>query len=204
MRTDTQIIAGLVIATGFAFLICFSMQYIISKSPTRISEPLTQEVIIYFDVINWDRITDIPIYKRWDIRTAMALTEREVRRDQVAVLVSPNWQNFTESFRRNLLIHEFLHILEAEKGVDIKQFSNEVYAWYEDITWGEPTPAGNYVKYILFWNVYGGNGFPIPPEYKKQEEFAYIGVHLAYQRGYEVPIAIKAYYDGILQTDFIA
>jgi len=191
------VIAAVIIVCAFAVPACTHIK------TSKISEPLVQEVVEYLDATNWDRITEIPIYERGDIRTAMALTEKEVERCQVAVLVSPNWQSFSPNFKRYLLAHEFLHILEAEKGVAVEQFSEEVRMWYRDTTWGTPTPDGNYTKYILFWNVYGGNGEQVQLEYREREEFAYIGGELIHQRKSEVPFIIRSYYFGILQISLI-
>jgi hypothetical protein len=102
---------------------------------------------------------------------------------------------FTKAFQEQLLIHEFLHVVQGQAGLDNEGFFNSVESWYRDDSYGRPLAAPgsgcNWVKYNLWWNLYGKPGDPAEPadrQWKAMEycdayrdsspgveEFAYIG-----------------------------
>jgi hypothetical protein len=49
---------------------------------------------------------------------------------------------FTHRFKTDLLIHEFLHILQARRGIDGRVFYEAVARWYKDPRYGIPSPSG--------------------------------------------------------------
>ncbi len=76
---------------------------------------------------------------------------------------------FTHVFKKDLLIHEFLHILQIRRGVDIHSFYEALTRWYADPQYGIPSPSGmfhagtlngrrplsiNRTKYILWHELY--------------------------------------------------
>lgn len=119
---------------------------------------------------------------------------------------NPNQPIFPEYFKLDLFTHEYLHHAELRKGINIKNFYADVTIWYNDLNWGEATSDENYIKFIVYWNVYGGNGTSIKSK-PGREEFAYIGERIANgikERNLkELPPYIIAYYDGILREDLL-
>lgn len=113
---------------------------------------------------------------------------------------------FSKDFKLQLFVHEYLHHAPVKTKLDLQGFCSEVHAWYEDPAWGSAAVNGNYVKFILFWYVYGGNGlinkYGCP---SSTEEFAHIGWYIATgnkARLNELPQAIIEYYRGILRDEF--
>lgn len=189
-----------------------------------------EEAFAPFDPQVQERIRSIPIEKEWTINTALAQTVDYVDYQDVRILVNSDWDNiycespswesvykkrgvdsndpvFPNEFKTRLLVHEYLHILQAESDIDITSFCAEVLVWYVDLAWGEPTPDGyfpqaNYVKYTLWWNIYSESG----QEYYADtasgvEEFAYIGCSIVDGYGHQIPENILTYYNGILDTN---
>ena len=78
---------------------------------------------------------------------------------------------FMHRFKTDLLIHEFLHILQVHQGIDIRLCYEAVAQWYIDLRYGLPSPnaavyasmtgdkrpdylAINRIKYILWHDLY--------------------------------------------------
>ncbi|MBL7685061.1 MAG: hypothetical protein JNK65_03380 [Deltaproteobacteria bacterium] len=189
-------------------------------------------------------ICNMPIITNSQARTALAHTRRFLQgsNDFLYIGVSPDWDLnasqspywgsiysrpeyhmnpndpvFSDSFKTNLLIHEMLHQIEAESGLDINSFNAAVDAWYRNSTSGDPnnTSSGNYTKYILWWNLYGHTNDYTSRVYRGDyagslagvEEFAYIGERLAStggNAGRDIPISILRFYEGILSPSILA
>ena len=161
-----------------------------------------------FEVARWffaperqARLNALPIVPDPSVMTGMAQTTRFVAPEAVNIRISTKWMTFRFDFRVNLLIHEILHILEAESGLDIGAFYKDVQEWFNNnLDSGWPTPDSNYVKYTLKFQLYSGT----QPQYAQTkpgvEEFAYIGTLLALDSKYraEVSPAVLKYYGGIL------
>lgn len=164
-----------------------------------------------------------------DVETAVARTRRYEPPLNVYSIVSRDWDNthgesvfwysvyqkrgedknkpvFSRFFKLTLIIHEYLHHAELKAGIDMGKFLEEVTVWYNDPAWGEPTPESNYQKFLLFWNVYGGNGELNGHIVPGSGEFAFIGEAIAIsgkERLEELPSNIIAYYHGILRKDLL-
>ncbi len=77
---------------------------------------------------------------------------------------------FSQRFKTDLLIHEFLHILQSHLGIDSRSFYDTVAQWYRNPRYGIPSPRGivsadpknagpdavaiNRIKYILWHELY--------------------------------------------------
>ncbi len=78
---------------------------------------------------------------------------------------------FMPRFKTDLLIHEFLHILQVYRGIDSRSCYEAVARWYRDPRYGIPSPNGvvreetakngssgtlaiNRMKYILWYQLY--------------------------------------------------
>jgi hypothetical protein len=177
-----------------------------------------------------DQLEKIPIIKTLDARTAFAHTSRffESEDNFYYIGVSTDWDNkakesrfwkgyyskpgynmksddpcFRDNFKSDLLIHEFLHLIQDIRIPDMELFYKEVKKWYKDESSGIPSPSGIYagkndgtsrLKYTLWWNLYREPDDPEEPKNdnwknmsycdgyrnarKGQEEFAYIGACL--------------------------
>jgi len=132
-------------------------------------------------------LTSVPIILDSSANTAKAYPEKGY------IGVSPDWDNtvlqsqyrtiyeqrgmkpedpvFTYRFKRDLLVHEYLHILQIRLGIDGSLFSEAVAKWYIDPRYGIPSPNGmvsagntsdrrlealaiNRMKYVLWHALY--------------------------------------------------
>ena len=160
------------------------------------------EVLEYFNEEWVERLRDVPIYKIWEVRTALCYNTRYVDKDDVFIGVSCSWddpETFSDDFKKRLLAHEYLHIIESEIPIDLTEFHDAVLKWYNDPQFGEPTPvyAGNYVKYILSYWLYDNEWDVYSDKKDGIEEFAYIGAAIIDGRSSEVADYILDYYQGI-------
>lgn len=172
-------------------------------SPVRYAKNWDIEAVIsLFDQSKHSRIRNLPIISTDSVMTAMAYTLREEGSvDKTRIMISAAWNTFYPPFRYNLLVHEFLHILEAEADIDINQFWADVQTWFKDSAYGEPTTDGNYIKYTLKFQLYEGTQSQYDNTLKGVEEFAYIGTFLAEDTKYkrQVSDVVRKYYAGILE-----
>lgn len=147
--------------------------------------------------------------------------------------LQPDEPAFGEEFRRQLLVHELVHIAQAHLKRDAAAFFADVAEWYRDETAGRPAPGGtgtavNRTKYILWWNVYGQAGVPDDPsdrawqrmDYCQRyrglppgvEEYAYIGdtilcpadARISQARLDEISDAIAEAYRGVISPEVLA
>lgn len=230
-----KILTGLVVAVFIASAVIVASQP--SPGGEPFYAPKSQEVeadisviLPYFDEVVWDELQAIPIRSLRSVDTALAQTIEYCEDGrEPAIYVSLDWDTnnnesvfwetyrergeagdepvFPDSFKERLLIHEFLHFLEAERGIDLEQFYADVQEWYHDPTSGSPVYDGgdcNYIKYSLWHSLYSG-GERYADSIPGVEEYAYIGVHLAngLLDRYEVSEAILDYYRGILNNEVL-
>lgn len=178
------------------------------KGPTEPSPDVRfveEDILAFFDNQVKARLSSIPIQEHPAIDTVLVQTIRWVdSAEDVTIWVSTRWAEFSDEFKRDLLVHECLHILEAESGIDIGQFYLDVQRWYNDPTSGLPGPLSgeNYVKYVLWHWLYSGKSRYEDSE-RGIEEFAYIGTQLVRGRGYEVSETILDYYREILDGAYL-
>lgn len=165
------------------------------------------EVYDYFTPEWAERLAYVPIYKIWEVSTAMCYNARYVEKEDAFVCVSVYWDDpaaFSERFKRHLLVHEYLHIIEAEIPVDLVAFYNDVQKWYQDTGWGEATPGDNYTKYYLSHWLYASESDYYHDALPGVEEFAMIGTLLVRGHASEVPGHILDYYAGVLNADIFS
>ena len=184
------------------------------------------EVTGVFDPGIQDYVRSIPIHNRNNADTAYAHTSKHLmsKKDFTYVGVSPDWDRtvadspfmdtylgrgmtpddsvFSRSFKRELLTHEFLHMVEDHYRLDMSAFFAMVKEWYLDPEYGRPNAVGtsegrypdqNRMKYLLWFNLYDQKGdlesdtrwhdMGYSERYADTtpgvEEFAYIGTRLA-------------------------
>lgn len=166
-----------------------------------------------------------------DARTAIARTRNYEPPLNVYSIVSYDWDNtykqsqhwessyrprgedpdasiFSLSFKLGLFVHEYLHHAELKRNVNIQNFFHDVQDWYDDPSWGKPSPDENYQKYLLYWHIYreGTQYSGDPNIVPGREEFAYIGETIATgNKKYlkELPPSIIAYYERILRPNIL-
>jgi len=188
-----------------------------------------EEALSKFDPVIRGYLASIPILYG-DVRTALAQTTYYVKPGKERILVSRDWDKkygessywqlyykdygvnpqdsvFSRTFKVELLVHEYLHHAELKKEINLKRFFDEMFTWFLDPARGEPLPEDNYIKYIIFWNLYRPDGFNGPhPRGPGEEEFAYIGEQIAngpIKRMDELSVEIIKYYRGILREEFL-
>jgi len=143
-------------------------------------------------------LTSVPIVLDPSADTAKAY------RTKGYIGVSPDWDNtalqsqyrtiyeqrgmkqgdpvFMDRFKTDLLIHEFLHILQVHQGIDGPLFYETVARWYIDPRYGIPSPSGmihtdvrkdrrphilatNRMKYIVWYQLYNYRRLSdVPPD----------------------------------------
>ena len=158
----------------------------VSISPERNASVLTS-VFEVFDPLLRPFLTSVPIVLDSSADTAKAYPTKGY------IGVSPDWDNtvlqsqyraiyeqrgmkpedpvFMHRFKTDLLIHEFLHILQAHQRIDGSLFYEAVARWYTDPRYGIPSPNGivyadttkdrrpdtlaiNRMKYIVWHHLY--------------------------------------------------
>jgi hypothetical protein len=182
--------------TGIILVIGYGV-YLLSSTPITLITPI-MSVIKQFNQSLQPYLETIPIQTRNDIRTSMALTVLNVHLSQVKILVNPNFLTFSKDFQEQLLTHEYLNILGAEK-INLDDFNDDLQEWYNNPNYGEPTPESNYFKYTLYFNLYSRNPWQSPLN-EKIDQFAFVGDVL---NGYpylssQITPTLQVYYHGIL------
>ena len=146
-----------------------------------------KSVLEVFDPLLRSFLTSVPIVFDSSADTAKAYPAKGY------IGVSPDWDNtvlqsqyraiyeqrgmkpedpiFMHRFKTDLLIHEFLHILQVHQGIDSRSCYEAVARWYRDPRYGMPSPNGivhagttkdrrpdslaiNRMKYIVWHQLY--------------------------------------------------
>ena len=109
---------------------------------------------------------------------------------------------FMQRFKTDLLIHEFLHILQVHQGIDGRLFYEAVARWYVDPRYGRPSPNGlvhadatkdrrpdtlsiNRVKYILWDELYNYRGLRDVPQDESWKNMQYGERYRSAKKGVE-------------------
>jgi hypothetical protein len=189
--------------------------------------PILNQTYEMFDPSLKSHLKSIPILKTRLAQTAFSHTSAYLGSmgDFTYVGVSSDWDNkaadsifwktdyskppynkkpedpvFSDSFKLDLLTHEFLHMVEDHLGLDVGKLYQAVKSWYQDELYGRPSVAGvhggkftgtNRAKYALWHQLYGQPGnledatdnvwkaMKYNDRYKNSppgtDEFAYIG-----------------------------
>ena len=109
---------------------------------------------------------------------------------------------FMQRFKTDLLIHEFLHILQVHQGIDGRLFYEAVARWYVDPQYGRPSPNGlvhadatkdrrpdtlsiNRVKYIVWDELYNYRGLRDVPQDESWKNMQYGERYRSAKKGVE-------------------
>jgi hypothetical protein len=109
---------------------------------------------------------------------------------------------FTKCFKTDLLIHEFLHVLQIHENIDGRLFYEAVARWYVDPRYGRPSPNGlvyagatkdgrpdtlsiNRVKYIVWDALYNYRGLRDVPQDESWKNMHYGERYRSAKKGVE-------------------
>jgi hypothetical protein len=109
---------------------------------------------------------------------------------------------FMHRFKTDLLIHEFLHILQLHRGIDRRLCYEEVARWYTDPRYGVPSPKGmvradttkagrpdaialNRMKYIVWHELYNYQRLSNVPQDESWKNMHYIKRYRSAEKGVE-------------------
>ena len=163
-------------------------------------------------------LTSVPIVFDSSANTAKAYLERGY------IGVSPDWDNtvaqskhrmiyeqrgmkpedpvYPHRFKTDLLVHEFLHILQAHLGINGSSFYKAVARWYLDPRYGIPSPNGmtyaemaedrrldrfesNRMKYIVWHELYNYRGLSEVPRDESWKNMKYLKRYRGSPKGVE-------------------
>ncbi len=257
-RSPSVIIAGLLAAGMVLAQGCTTFGLVEQRTRVSLAEAdsALESVYDYFDPQLQPYLRSVPI-----VTTSRAQTSYSVYHSDDAAYIalstdffktageSRYWQStysrppydlgpddpvFSEDFRRELLVHELMHIAQAHLQRDPEVFLARVTVWYRDESAGRPVPESDFAieanrtKYILWWNLFGQAGAPTNPvdcawqqmdycaRYRGQtsgvEEFAYIGDTILCPAGpaarearlNEVSDEIAGAYRGVISPEVLA
>jgi len=193
---------------------------------TRKAVPISRErnasvlksVFEVFDPSLRSFLTSVPIVYDSSADTAKAYRTRGY------IGVSPDWDNtvlqsryrasyeqkgmkpadpvFMHRFKTDLLIHEFLHILQRDRGIDARLFYEAVARWYVDPRYGIPSPGGmvyndttktgrpdtitfNRMKYIVWHKLYNYRRLKDVPQDESWKKMQYVKRYRWTEKGVE-------------------
>jgi len=168
---------------------------------------LLKNVLEVFDPSLRPFLTSVPIILDSSASTARAYPAKGY------IGVSPDWDNpvmkskyqatyeqrgmkpeepvFIHRFKTNLLIHEYLHILQAHQGIDRRSCYEAIKKWYLDPEYGRPnsdgifrpdttnasrpvTSATNRMKYVLWHQLYNYQGLRDVPRDESWQNMHYV------------------------------
>lgn len=162
-------------------------------------------------------LTSVPIILDSSANTAKAYPAKGY------IGVSPDWDNtvlqspyraiyeqrgmrpedpvFIERFKTDLLIHEFLHILQVHQGIDRRTCYEAVARWYRDPRYGIPSPNGivsadtkdrrpdtlaiNRMKYIVWHQLYNYRRLSDVPQDESWKNMQYGERYRSAEKGVE-------------------
>ncbi len=140
------------------------------------------------------------------------------------VAVSPDWDNtvlqsdhrviyekrgmkpvdpvFAKRFKTDLLIHEFLHVLQVQQGIDRHLCYEAIERWYKDPLYGIPSSDGivpvnttkegippqlefNRIKYVVWYQLYNYRKLSDVPKDKSWKNMRYVERYRSAKRGVE-------------------
>jgi hypothetical protein len=177
-----------------------------------------KSVFDVFDPALRSFLTSVPIVLDSSADTAKAYPAKGY------IGVSPDWDNtvlqsryrtiyeqrgmkpedpvFMQRFKTDLLIHEFLHILQVHRGIDGRLVYQAVARWYIDPRYGVPSPSGmvyadttkdrrpdtlaiNRMKYIVWHELYNYRGLSAVPQDESWKNMQYGKRYRLAERGVE-------------------
>jgi hypothetical protein len=116
--------------------------------------------------------------------------------------MKPSDPVFMHRFKTDLLIHEFLHILQDHQGIDVRVCYEAVERWYIDPRYGAPSPDGmvnatttkdrrphtlriNRMKYILWHELYNYRRLSDVPQDESWKDMHYRNRYRLAEKGVE-------------------
>jgi hypothetical protein len=116
--------------------------------------------------------------------------------------MKPDDSVFIQRFKTNLLIHEFLHILQVHQGIESRSIYEAVARWYEDPRYGIPSPNGvvhavttkdrradtlasNRIKYVVWHQLYNYRRLHDVPLDGSWKNMQYVERYRSAKRGVE-------------------
>jgi hypothetical protein len=177
-----------------------------------------KSVFEVFDPFLRSFLTEVPIVLDPSADTAKAYPAKGY------IGVSPDWDNtvlqsryraiyeqrgmkpedpvFTHRFKTDLLIHEFLHILQVRQAIDGRLFYEAVARWYKDPRYGIPSPNGkvytgakkdtrpdifatNRIKYIVWHALYNYRMLSAVPQDESWKNMQYVERYRLAEKGVE-------------------
>lgn len=116
--------------------------------------------------------------------------------------MKPDEPVFIYRFKANLLIHEYLHILQFRQGIDRRSCYDAIARWYLDPRYGIPDPNGivnvaktngrrpdtlttNRMKYVLWHQLYNYQGLADVPKDESWQNMQYGERYRAAKNGVE-------------------
>jgi len=177
-----------------------------------------KSVLEVFDPSMSSFLTSVPIILDSSANTAKSYPAKGY------IGVSPDWDNtvlqsqyraiyeqrgmkledpvFMHRFKTDLLIHEFLHILQVHQGIDSRSCYEAVARWYLDPRYGIPSsngvvPAGttkdrrpdtlaiNRIKYIVWYQLYNYRGLRDVPQDESWKNMQYGERYRSAEKGVE-------------------
>jgi hypothetical protein len=227
MYLNNRIIAGLVsygISQRIAEIPVFSFlpRWFLNKAAIPISREQNAGVLKsafeVFDPSLRSFLTSVPIILDSSANTAKSYPAKGY------IGVSPDWDNtvlqspfmeiyeqrgmkpedpvFIPRFKTNLLIHEFLHILQVHQGIDSRSCYEAVARWYLDPRYGIPSPNGvvradttndkrpdslasNRIKYVVWHQLYNYRRLQDVPQDGSWKNMQYVERYQSAERGVE-------------------
>jgi hypothetical protein len=177
-----------------------------------------KSVFAVFDPSLESFLTSVPIVLDSSADTAKAYLAKG------HIGVSPDWDNtvrqskyrttyeqrgmkpedpvFMHRFKTDLLIHEFLHILQVHRGIDGSLYYEAVARWYADPRYGRPSPNGmvdagatndgrpdalaiNRMKYIVWHELYNQRRLSDVPQDESWQDMQYWKRYRSAEKGVE-------------------
>ena len=116
--------------------------------------------------------------------------------------MAPDEAVFAMRFKTNLLIHEYLHILQYQLAIDNRSCYEAISSWYLDPRYGRPDPQGvvrlatnrgtrsetlanNRMKYVLWHQLYNYQGLDKVPQDMSWKNMQYLDRYRSAKRGVE-------------------
>ncbi len=116
--------------------------------------------------------------------------------------MKPDDPVFLPPFKTDLLIHEFLHMLQVRQGIDGRLCYEAVARWYTDPRYGIPSPSGtvragttqggrpdtlaiNRMKYIVWHELYNYRGLSDVPQDESWKNMQYQERYRSAEKGVE-------------------
>ena len=222
MHMKDHTVAGISRRIAETPVFSFLPRWILDRAAVPISRErgtsVLKNVFEVFDPSLRPFLISVPIILDSSARTAKAYPAKGY------IGVSPDWDNtvlqseyraiyeqrgmkpedpvFTQRFKTDLLIHEFLHILQVHRGINSSSCYEAIARWYRDPRYGIPSPNGtlsadttkkgrphtlaiNRMKYILWHQLYNNHKLSDVPQDESWKNMDYGERYRSAEKGVE-------------------